>query len=319
MKNYNEDFYQLFNEIADLLAITGEGSFFQIRAYQEAGRMLKEESEPITKKNASLDAFNKLPRIGEALALKMMQYIETSQIPYLEELRAKVPEPVRELLKIPGIGPKSVGKLYTLAGVKSKEDLIAKAESGELEQLEGFGKKSVEKLLKAIEQNQQKKKRHEREEAKKAVDPLLDKLRALPGVHQVEVAGSFRRRAETVGDVDLLVAGAVGPDAIEKACREAFPDLELLGSGDTKISFLLMPQNLQVDIRFVPLKSYGAALLYFTGSKDFNVKLRRKAIAQGYLLNEYGLMKSGEVVASETEEDIFRALGVKWVAPEKRK
>lgn len=319
MKAYNDDFYDLFNEIADLLAITGEGNFFQIRAYQEAGRLLKEEVDPITKEQASVEAFQKLPRVGEALAIKMVQYIETGEIKYLEELRAKVPQSVRELLKIPGIGPKSVGKLYIQAGVKSKKDLIKKAESGELEALEGFGKKSVEKVLQAIADHQEKKRRHTREEAQQIIEQILPKLKTLKGVSQVDVAGSYRRGAKTVGDVDILVAGSTTPKKLETTLQSIFPDLKLLGSGETKISFMLLPQNLQVDVRLVPLKNYGAALLYFTGSKDFNVNMRRVAIGQGCLLNEYALMKAGEVVASETEQAIFKALGMEYVEPEKRR
>ena len=319
MNTYNADFYQLFNEIADLLAITGEGNFFQIRAYQEAGRLLKEEADPITKKNASIATFQKLPRIGEALAIKMMQYIETGEIEYLENLRFKVPKTVRELLKIPGIGPKSVGKLYTQAGVKSKKDLIQKAESGELAELEGFGEKSVEKILQAIADHQEKKKRHTRQEADQVISQLVPKLKSIKGVRRVNVAGSYRRGAKTVGDVDILVAGSISSKVLQAAILSVFPDLKLLGSGETKISFVLFPQNLQVDVRLVPLKNYGAALLYFTGSKDFNVNMRRKAIAQGCLLNEYGLMKAGRVVASKTEEEIFKALGMEYVRPDNRK
>jgi len=319
MKTYNNDFYDLFTEIADLLAITGEGNFFQIRAYQEAGRMLKEETHPIFKKGASVEAFEKLPRIGEALAIKMMQYIETGEMAYLEELRAKVPASVRELLKIPGIGPKSVKKLYLEAGIQSKADLIGKAESGELEKLEGFGKKSVEKILEAISDRQEKKKRHTRQEAESVITPLLPVLRQLKGVKQADVAGSYRRQADTVGDVDILVSGSIAPQKLETALLSVFPTLKLLGSGETKISFMLLPQNLQVDVRLVGSKNYGAALLYFTGSKDFNVNMRREAIKQGCLLNEYSLSKQGKVLASRTEEEIFKALGMSYVEPEKRK
>lgn len=318
MKTYNEDFYRLLNEIADLLAITGAG-FFQVRAYREAARVLMEEAEPITKKNASIESFKELPRIGNAIAEKMMSYIKTGKIKALEELRKEVPKSVRDLLKIPNLGPGRIGKLYFLAGISNKRELIKYAKSGEMINLPGFGKKSVEKILQAITSDQQKKKRHERSEVEPMAKKLIAILKKMKKVSSAEVAGSFRRGAPTVGDLDILVTGDLDNVTLEKAVRKEFSDITILGSGETKISFVIFPNNLQVDIRFLPKESYGAALLYFTGSKDFNVMMRKKAIEQGYLLNEYGLFKDGEYTVGKTEKEVFEALGMKYVEPAKRK
>jgi len=318
MKTYNEDFYRLFNEIADLMAILSENSF-RIRAYREAARRIKEDIHPITKKNASKQAFQKLPGVGEAIAEKMMQYIETGKIPFLEKLRKQVPKPVRDLLNIPHLGPIRVRDLYINLGIKNKKDLIKAAKSGDIDKLEGFGKKLVESILGAIQKGQAKKKRHERKEVEPVAKKLIGILKKMKSVNTAEVAGSYRRGAPTVGDLDILVTGDLDNKKFEKAVRLAFPDISILGSGETKISFVIFPNNLQIDIRFLPEESYGAALLYFTGSKDFNVMMRKKAIELGYLLNEYALFKDGEYYRGETEEEVFEALGMKYVGPTKRK
>ena len=148
---------------------------------------------------------------------------------------------------------------------------------------------------------------------------LIEILKGMKSVHSAEIAGSFRRKAPSVGDLDILVTGDLENTETEKAIRKVYPDITILGSGETKISFIIFPQNLQIDIRYLPKESYGAALLYFTGSKDFNVKMRRKAIEMGYLLNEYGLFKNGEYYKGVSEKEIFKALKMKYLEPEKRK
>lgn len=318
MKTYNDDFYRLFNEIADLMAILNENSF-KIRAYREAARRIKEDIHPIAKKTAAVADFMQIPGIGEAIAGKMMQYIETGRIEYLEKLRKQVPKAVRELLEIPHLGPIRVRDLYINLGVKNKKDLLKAAKSGEIDKLPGFGEKLVASILEAIGKGQEKKRRHERKEVEPIAKKLIGLLTKMKGVQTAEVAGSYRRGEKTVGDLDILVIGDLDNEALEKAVRKKFLDVTMLGSGETKVSFVIFPNNLQIDIRFLPKESYGAALLYFTGSKDFNVMMRKKAIELGYLLNEYALFKDGEYYKGATEEEVFEALGMKYVEPTKRK
>jgi len=318
MKSYNEDFYRLFNEIADLMAILGENTF-KILAYRSAARRIKEEIHPIIKKKASEAEFKKLPGIGVAIAGKMMEYIETGKIEYLEGLRKQVPKPVRELLDIPHLGPIRVRDLYINLGVKNKKDLLKAAKSGAIDKLPGFGEKLVASILEAMEKGQEKKHRHERAEVEPIAKQMIGLLTKMKGVRTAEVAGSYRRGEKTVGDLDILVIGDLDNSALEKVVRKTFPDITILGSGETKVSFVIFPNNLQIDIRFLPKESYGAALLYFTGSKDFNVMMRKKAIELGYLLNEYALFKDGEYYKGETEQEVFEALGMKYVEPTKRK
>lgn len=318
MKQYNKEIAAAFEEIADLLGIKGEG-FFKIRAYREAATRIGEESRPITEKDTDPKELQKLERIGEAISLKMVEFIETGTMHYLEELRKEIPQSVRELLAIPGLGPLRVGKLYKTLGIDTREKLIKAAQNGTIEALPGFGKKMVGKILDAIDSDQQKKKRHERKEIDEVAEDLLPLLKKLKGAKHVEVAGSYRRGSPTVGDMDILVMGTVDPKAAEKIVTKHFKQMTLLGSGETKVSFVIFPNNLQVDIRFLPFESLGAALLYFTGNKDFNIKMRRIAIQKGWLLNEYGLHEKGEIIASRTEQEVFDKLEMEFVPPEERK
>ena len=318
MKSYNDELSQHFNEIADLMSLLDENSF-KIRAYREASRRLKEDFQPINKKNINKEKLMETPRIGEALADKIIQYVKTGKIKYLEKLRRQIPKPVRDLLKIPHLGPNRVRDLYINLGIKSKADLKKYAKTGKIAEIPGFGEKLVNQILEAIETGQEKKKRHDKKKIEPIAKKLVSILKRIKGVKKVDIAGSWRRKLPTVGDLDILVCGAPVADIAEKKIFKAFPDHTSLASGETKIAFVIFPQNLQVDARFVPEESYGAALLYFTGNKDFNVRMRKTAIEKGYLLNEYGLFESGEYIAGKTEEEVFKKLSIPETEPENRK
>ncbi|MBU1017737.1 hypothetical protein KKA33_01775 [Patescibacteria group bacterium] len=319
MKSYNEELSQCFDEIADLMSLSGENSF-KIRAYREAARRLKQDLEPITKKQLNRQSLMAMPRIGPALADKIIQYIKTGKVDYLERLRKQIPKPVRDLLKIPHLGPRRVRDLYINLGIRSKSDLKKCAENGQIAELPGFGNKLVTTILSALEKGQEKKKRHNRSDVEPIVKKFTMLLKKIKGVKKVEVAGSYRRQALTVGDLDLLVVGKRSAAVnAEKQITKTFPGLTILAGGETKIAFVIFPQNLQVDIRFVPEESYGAALLYFTGSKDYNVMMRKVAIEKGYLLNEYGLFQNGEYVAGRTEKEVYEKLSLPIKSPKARK
>lgn len=318
MKSYNEDFYRLFNEIADLMSIVGENSF-KISAYRVAAIRFKEQVAPIYKKGANRKEFMELPGVGEALSEKMMQYIETGKIKYLEKLRKEIPKAVRDMLNIPHLGPNRVRQIYIDLGIKTKKDLVKAAKNGDIAELPRFGDKLVKSILDAMEKGQEKKKRHERKEVMPIAKKILGILKKMKKVKAAEIAGSYRRGAPTVGDLDILVTGDLNNEKTLKAMEKEFGELSILADGETKISFVIFPNNLQVDIRFLPKESYGAALLYFTGSVSFNVMMRKKAIDKGYLLNEYALFKDGEYVVGKTEEEVFDKLGMEYVEPKKRK
>ena len=318
MKTYNKEFFELFNEIADLMSLLDENPF-KIRAYREAAMRIRQDFRPITKKDTDKKKLMEIPRVGEAIAEKMIQYIKEGKINYLEKLRKRVPKPVREMLKIPNLGPNRVRDLYINLGIKSKKELIKLAKEGKISELPGFGPKLVGNILEALEIGQQKKKRHYRADLIQTAEKIKIEILKVSGVSKAEIAGSYRRKSKTVGDLDILVCGdKIKVDSVEKKMSELFKDIKTLGKGDTKLSFVIFPENLQVDIRFVPEESYGAALLYFTGSKDFNVMMRRAAIQKEYLLNEYGLFHNGEMIAGKTEEEVFEKLGLPYTKPEKR-
>ncbi|MBU0727125.1 hypothetical protein KKA95_00400 [Patescibacteria group bacterium] len=299
------------------MGIMGEG-FFRIRAYREAGRVIMEETEKITEKTTKNDLLL-IPRIGQALADKILELIKNGHIKFLDKLRLEIPKSVRDLLKIPGLGPGRIGKLFFLAGIQSKKELIKAAKNDQLISLPGFGKKTIDNIMNAISSSQQKKKRHKRSEVEPVAKKIISILKKIKGVEKVEIAGSFRRQNPTVGDLDILVSGNPNLKQAEKAILKKYSDHTLLGSGSTKISFVIFPANLQIDIRFVPEESWGAALLYFTGSKDYNVMMRKVAIEKELLLNEYGLFRDGEYIAGKTEKEVCKKLGLPYLEPKSRK
>jgi len=318
MKSYNEKLASAFNEIADLLSILDE-NVFKIIAYRRVARRLKEEFRPITKKDAKEEVLRQIPGVGPALAGKMVQYMKEGKIDILEKLHGQIPKAVREMLGIPHLGPKRVRQLFIDLGIKSKEDLLKQAKSGAIADLPGFGDKLVQSILEALESGQEKKRRHDRKDIEPIAKKLLKILKATKGVSKAEIAGSYRRKSESVGDLDILVLGEKAGAEAKKNLLNAFENTTMLASGETKISFMIFPENLQVDIRFISEDSYGAAILYFTGSKDFNVMMRKVAISKGYLLNEYGLFENGEFIAGKTEKEVFEKLGLPFTPPEKRK
>ncbi len=320
MKPYNQKIADAFNEIADLMGVL-DAEWYKIRAYREGARQIAQHIESITKKDVDPKKLKEIPRVGDALAAKIIQFLKTGKIELLEEMRKKVPRPVRMLLKIPGLGPKRVKDLYINLGIRSKKDLKKCAKNGEIAALPGFGDRLVNQILKAIESGQQKKKRHKRKDIEKIAKKLVNILKKIKEVKKVTIAGSYRRKKSTIGDLDILVVTKNGQSVynLETIWKQFGNNLNILAKGNTKLSFIIFPDNLQIDIRFVPPESYGAALLYFTGSKDHNIMMRKVAIKKGYLLNEYGLFDDGEYIAGKTEKEIFDRLEIKVVKPEQRK
>lgn len=317
MERYNEKLSDVFSEIADLMGILDEDGF-RVRAYRSAAQRLKEEKS-VTRKTTKQELLA-IPRIGPALAEKIAQYIKTGKVDFLETLRRQIPKAVRDMLQIPHLGPKRIRNLFVLLGIRDKKELIKAAKDGRIAALPGFGDKLVKDILDAMEKGQEKKRRHPRNQVTPIVRKLKTALKKIAGVSSVEAAGSYRRKAKDVGDLDMLVVGKpASAKPIRTAIAKAFPEADFIAEGETKIAFVIFPQNLQVDIRLVAPDSYGAALLYFTGSKDYNVMMRKTAIEKGYLLNEYGLFKNGEYVAGATEKEIVRALDLPELPPEKRK
>ncbi len=311
----NSEIARVFHHIAVMLELDGANPF-RVRAYREASRVIETLGEPLATIAAREGGLEGLQGVGRDLANKIRDLLATGRTATHEELRAKYPDTLIALTEIQGLGAKRVRLLFDQLQIRDRAGLEAAAREGRLRALPGFGEKMEQKILKSIASVEQWAGRVLLPQAWTLAEGLLAALRAIPGVTQAEAAGSFRRRRDTVGDLDLLVSGGDCEQVMDRFVALA-PGGEVLGRGPTKCS-VRIAMGLQVDLRHVPEDSFGAALLYFTGSKDHNIALRRIAIDHGWSLNEYGLTEGERVVAARTEEDIYRALGLPWIPPELR-
>jgi DNA polymerase (family 10) len=312
----NIDIADIFYEIADLLEIEGANPF-RIRAYRDAARTIEGHPRRLYEMVDSDESLKDIPGIGEDLAKKIEEIVTTGNLAFYEKLLSRTPHSLIQLLDISGLGPKRVQKLYQELGITNTKELRAAIESGKVTDLEGFGKKTVENILKALDSESFQNERTRLDIAEQFVNPLVNYLRHLASVSKVIIAGSYRRRKPTVGDLDIIVVSEKGQDV-----AEAFVNYdsvsEILSQGETKSSVKLR-SGLQVDLRIVSDESYGAALLYFTGSKAHNIHLRNMAVDRELKLNEYGVFKSGERILGKTEEEIYRYFDMPYIEPELRK
>ncbi len=307
----------LFEELTELLILEEGGpQTFRVRAYENATDSLKSTREDLQAMKVS--ALTKIDGIGKSTASKIREYFDTGMIGRLAELREKYPSDFIALARIPGLGPKTLLRLRSELGVENLADLKAAIEKQAIRALKGMGAKSEEKLAKAIERIGSKQDRRPIANALPLAETLVEEIAALPGVVHVQYAGSLRRFRETIADIDLVVA-STEPAPIMDYFVSMNRVTEVLGHGDTKSS-VVTNLGIQVDLRVVLPEHYGAALLYFTGSKTHNIKLRQRALDQGCTLNEYGLvhLDTKKVLAQKTESDIYQALGLPWIAPPMR-
>jgi DNA polymerase (family 10) len=307
----NRSIAQVFGEIADLLEIKGENAF-KIRAYRSASETIAAWADGV----ARLDerALRELPGIGRDLAAKVRELADTGTCRYHQDLLQEFPPTILDLLRLQGVGPKTVGLLYSVLNIRTVDDLAAAARDGRLRTLKGMGAKKEALILKAIEERRKDAGRHLLADTSAMAAELLGYLRErAPHVELVPV-GSLRRGCETCGDIDILCVG--GNPALMDVFA-AHPRAErVLGRGDTKCSIRLQG-GYQADLRLVPIESRGAAMQYFTGSKAHNIAIRDRAVQRGLKLNEYGLfrLEDDTRIAGETEAGIYEALGLQWIDP----
>ncbi len=311
----NAEIADKFERLADMLELENENPF-RIRAYRNAAQLIAGYARPFADMVAEGARLDALPGIGEAIAEKIAIIVATGRLPALAEAAKKTPVVLTDLMRIPGLGPKRVKKIYEALNVKSAADLQRAAKNGKLAQLPGFGEKLAAKIAGAVERLAEEQKRFRLADAENLAAPLVEYLKGLAGVTKVVVAGSLRRRKETVGDIDILVTAREGGRILEKLTK--FEGVrEIASQGKTRATVYLA-MNLQVDVRVVPQASFGAALYYFTGSKAHNVAVRRIAQEKKLKLNEYGLYRGKRRIAGKTEEDVANALGLQWIPPELR-
>ena len=315
MARANDGVAALLEEYADLLSIVG-GDAFRARVYEKAARAVAGHHDDITGLDAK--ALQKISGVGASIAEKIVEYFGTGQIAAVEELRAKIPAGVRAMTVVPGLGPRKAMQLYEELGIASVAELEEAIGEGRLKGLRGFGPKTAENLLHGIALARAETGRAQIDTAMQVAEEIVTALSAVPRCQRCTYAGSLRRMRETIGDIDVLAAA---PDS--KALMAAFVGLPLVADvivTGTKKTSIRTTAGLQVDLRVVPLESWGAALQYFTGSKQHNVRVREIAVRKGLKLSEYGLFQvdSGELVVSETEEDVYAKLGLAWVPPTMR-
>ncbi len=313
----NAEAAEIFSLIADLLDVLGEK--FKPDAYRRAARSIETLSEDLGRV-AARNELRTIPGVGAAIEEKIREYLATGTIPYYERLRREVPPGLAELMRLPGLGPKTARRFWVELGIEGPGELSDAISQGRLLGVKGFGPKKIEQIASALRAATAAPPggaaRLPLEAAFPVAERILRALRAVPGSESIEVAGSFRRRRESVGDLDILATSNT-PDAIFDAFS-ALPDVrEVRLRGGTKETVVLA-NGLQVDLRVVEPDAFGAALQYFTGSKDHNVHLRTIARDRGLKVNEYGVFRGEERVAGRTEEEVYASLGLAWIPPELR-
>ncbi len=317
----NSEIANVLEQLADLLEFQGANAF-RIRAYRAGARRIRDLSESIASIVAEDPArLTSLEGIGKGVAEKCVTLVTSGELPQLKELLAEIPSTVLDILRVPGMGPKKAAMLYRELQIENLEQLQAACEAGKVQKLKGFGAKTEQTILGGIAIADAANQRIYWSVADRIAGELRDHLVGCPAIDRLELAGSYRRGRETVGDLDLLVVSTRGAEVMDRLAL--FPQVEeVIARGETKMSIRLA-SGLQVDLRVVPKKSFGAALQYFTGSKDHNVHLRGLARQQGLKINEYGVFRIEEdgsetYIAGKDEKDVYATLGLPLFPPELR-
>ena len=343
----NVEIAAALEQMADLLEIQ-EANPFRVRAYRNAARTVETTTTPLSRMVEEEADLTQLPWVGKEMARHIRELVTTGVLTPLDELSTKIPPSLIQLMRLPGVGPKKARQLWEKLEIKTMDELELAAREGRITGVAGFGAKSQQKILEGIAAVRRLSGRVRLSEADRLVEPLLAYLREAPGVERLEVAGSYRRRRETVGDLDLLAIAPEGGPVMERFLR--YPRVaKVERSGPTRGTIILR-SGLQIDLRIVPAESYGAALVYFTGSKEHNVKLRRRGVERGFKISEYGVFSnigeegevegaggpsaeadgggeaaseastspSGERLAGEDEAGVYATVGLPWIPPELR-
>jgi DNA polymerase (family 10) len=315
MPIHNNDIAEIFNKVADLLEIEGANQF-RVRAYRNAARTVSSHGKNIAALVEEDKDVSKLPGIGKSMVEKIKEIANTGTLSQLKELEDRVPAELSGLMSLAGLGPKKVQALHEKLGVETLSDLREAAEKKKIRELEGFGKKTEEKILQEAEKADHQEKRFKLVTVEERVTSLVEYLKKLEGVKKVTVAGSYRRRKETVGDLDILATCKRGSKVMDRFVE--YEDVaEVISKGKTRSSVVLR-SGLQVDLRVVPQVSYGAALHYFTGSKEHNIAVRKLGQQRNLKINEYGVFKGKKRIAGKTEKEVYGKVDLAYMEPELR-
>jgi len=312
----NLELAEIFYKIADILEM--EKIEWKPRAYRKAARSIETMATDIEEvyKKGGLKALDQIPGVGRRISEKIEEYIKTGKINAFEKLKKKLPSGLDELMNIPGMGPKKAVKLYKKLKIKNIKQLVKAAKKGKIRKLEGFGEKSEQDILRGVALKEQSKGRMLLGRALDVARSLKQQIEKTGSVKNIEIAGSIRRRKETIGDIDIL-ATSKQPQKVIQAFTKLPEVKTILAKGPTKSTVIISP-GIQADLRVLPAEIFGSGLQYFTGSKDHNIKLRNIAIKKGYKLSEYGLFKKKTRIAGKTEQEIYKKLGMQYIPPELR-
>lgn len=317
--SHNKELAVIFRQMADCYRYIGPEERFRAIAYETASKTLSNMEEPVDTLAPDIKKLDELKGVGESIAEKIVEYLQTGQIKTFEKIKKQVPFPLLELMDIGGIGPSTLRTLHDKLGIKTKEELTQALETGKLEKIKGFAAKKIENLKRVLKLDAGKQ-RMPLKVAEKIGNQILSEIKKIPGVQQSVLAGSLRRKKETVGDIDIVITAEHRQwKRIIQRITQLPQVKKVLAAGQTKASIILK-NKVQVDIRIVHEHEFGAALFYFTGSKEHNIQLRTMAKQKGWKVNEYGVFdeKTGKRLAGRTEEEIYALFGLNYIPPEKR-
>jgi len=315
MPVHNADIADIFNRVAELLEME-DANPFRVRAYRNAARTVEGLSRNIADLVKSGEALTGFPGIGKDLAGKIKEIVDTGTLSQLEELEKETPAELHEVLKLPGLGPKKVKALYKGLNIDSLDALAKAAKENKIRDLSGFGQKTEANILEAIERNTGQEKRIRLDVAEQISTSMVDYLKRSKGVKDIDIAGSFRRRKETVGDLDILATCRKGSTIMERFVD--YEDVDTVVSRGKTRSTVILNSGLQVDLRVLPQVSYGAALHYFTGSKAHNIAVRKIAQKKNLKVNEYGVYRKDKRIAGNSEAEVFEQADLPYIEPELR-
>ncbi|MBT7062613.1 hypothetical protein HN924_01445 [Candidatus Woesearchaeota archaeon] len=313
---FNSELAKEFFKLADALDMKGVA--WKPQAYRRAAFAI-DGIEDVRKiyTREGVEGLKKIPSVGEAIASKIIEFIEIGEIKKIAELTQDIPKQLIEIMGLPGMGPKKGKILYEKLKIKTIEELKKAAQEGKIRELDGFGEKSEKEILEGISLGLKQKVRQPYDKIFPIAEKILKKVQSWPEVTRAELAGSIRRKEPTIGDIDIIVSSKNPPEVTAKFVKLRQVK-KVIAHGSTKAA-VWMNNNFEVDVRVVDDSCYGAALQYFTGPKNFNIKTRKIAIKKGYKLSEYGLFdrKTNKLIAGKTEKDIFKKLGLPYIKPEK--
>jgi len=311
----NSDVSNIFNKIADLLEIEGANQF-RVRAYRNASRTVSSLPRNVSDMIESEEDLTALPGIGKDLAEKIEEIVKTGSLGQLEDLEGKTPSGLSQLMQVGGLGPKRVKALNQHLGVTTLKELEKAAREGRVRELEGFGQKTEQAILEELEAQEGTEERIKLMEAEQRARSLVEYLKKGKGIKEITVAGSYRRRKETVGDLDILITCRKGATVMDRFVD--YEDVKKVISKGTTRSTIVLRSGLHVDLRVLPQVSYGAALHYFTGSKAHNIAVRTLGVKKDFKINEYGVFKGDERIAGKTEKEVYNQVDLPYIEPELR-